>query len=86
MRLGDLLCIDWDAGEGRLVFQREGEGGVVPMVEPQRKVAAQAARATGGRAIEVSSPAAAREAQAPAALPPARAPGPAPSGQRSSDS
>jgi len=58
--LGDMLCIDWDSGEGRLVFQREGEGAVVPVKLPQPKIAAQAARATGGRAVEISAPAAAR--------------------------
>ena len=65
MRLGDLLCVDWDAGEERLVFQREGEGAVVPVVEPQRKVAAQAVRASGGRAVEVPSTAFAREVKSP---------------------
>jgi len=60
VRLGDMLCIDWDSGEGRLVFQREGEGAVVPVKLPQPKIAAQAARATGGRAVEISAPAAAR--------------------------
>ena len=84
VRLGDMLCIDWDGGEGRLVFQREGEGAVVPVAAPQPKIAAQAARATGGRAVEVPSVAAAREAQAPAALPPGH-PMPAPAGRRKND-
>ncbi len=84
VRLGDMLCIDWDGGEGRLVFQREGEGAVVPVAAPQPKIAAQAARATGGRAVEVPSVAAAREAQAPAALPPGH-PMPAPASRRKND-
>src|SRR2546428_12892065 len=25
VRLGDMLCIDWDLSEGRLIFQKEGE-------------------------------------------------------------
>src|SRR3989441_4783149 len=25
VRLGDVLCIDWDASKGRLVFRKEGE-------------------------------------------------------------
>ncbi len=62
VRLGDVLCIDWDSEEGRLVFQREGEGAVVPVMAPQPKVAAQAARATGGRAVELPATAMAREA------------------------
>jgi len=62
VRLGDVLCIDWDSEEGRLVFQREGEGAVVPVAAPQPKVAAQAARATGGRAVELPATAMAREA------------------------
>ncbi len=65
VRLGDLLCIDWDAGEGRLVFQREGEGAIVPMPTPQPKVAARAARASGGRAVEMPSTALTREVEFP---------------------
>jgi ATP-dependent Clp protease ATP-binding subunit ClpA len=62
VKLGDVLCIDWDSGEGRLVFEREGEGAVVPVLTPQPKVAAQTARATGGRAVEVPAAAMARDA------------------------
>ncbi len=65
VRLGDLVCIDWDSREARLVFQREGEGAVVPTAAPQPQLAAQAASATGGRAVEFPSTAVAREAQAP---------------------
>jgi len=65
VRLGDMVCIDWDSREARLVFQREGEGAVVPMAAPQPQLAAQAASATGGRAVEFPSTAVAREAQAP---------------------
>ena len=61
VRLGDLLCIDWDVEQGQLVFQREGEGAVVPMAAPQPKVAAQTARASGGRAVELPAAATARE-------------------------
>jgi len=51
-------------GEGRLVFQGEGDGEVVPVAVPQPKIAAQAARATGGRGVEVPSIAAARGTEA----------------------
>jgi ATP-dependent Clp protease ATP-binding subunit ClpB len=63
VKLGDLLCIDWDEEEGRLVFQREGECVVVPVASPQPKVAAQAAWATGGRSVEGHPTAAARKAE-----------------------
>lgn len=71
VRLGDMLRIDWDANQGALVFQREGEGAVIPLAAPvPRVLGAQAAHATGGRAVEAPSTAAAREAQTPPALPP----------------
>ncbi len=65
VRLGDLLCIDWDGEQEQLVFQREGEGAVVPMAAPQPKVAAQTARASGGRAVELPAVATARETREP---------------------
>ncbi len=84
VRLGDMLCIDWDGGEGRLVFQREGEGAVVPVAAPQPKIAAQAARATGGRAVEVPSTAVAKETRATTSPLPAT-PSPAPATGRSKE-
>jgi len=54
---------------------------VIPMTPPQPQVAAQAARATGGRPVEVPAAAMAREAQAPLTLPPAQQT-PAPSSRR----
>ncbi len=71
VKLGDLLCIHWDGDEGSLVFEREGEGAVVPVPAVMPQVAAQAVSASGGRAVEVPSQAVAREAQAPASVPPA---------------
>jgi len=38
VRLGDVLCIDWDARKGRLVFCKEGEEAVVPVPTPQPQV------------------------------------------------
>jgi ATP-dependent Clp protease ATP-binding subunit ClpB len=61
VKLGDVLCIDWNEVEGRLVFQREEEGAIVLMSTPQPKVAAQAARATSGRPLEIPSTALASE-------------------------
>jgi ATP-dependent Clp protease ATP-binding subunit ClpA len=40
VRFGDILCIDWDSAAGRLVFQKEGEGAVVPVPAPPLRVAA----------------------------------------------
>jgi len=82
VKLGDLLCIHWDGDEDSLVFDREGEGAVVPVPAVMPQVAAQAISASGGRAVEVPSTAAAREAQAPASLPPAS---PVPASRRKPD-
>jgi len=65
VRLGDMLRIDWNPSTLLLTFEREGEGAVVAPVHATGQSAhAYAARASGGRAIEVPSTAAAREAQA----------------------
>ncbi len=82
VKLGDLLCIHWDGGGDSLVFDREGEGAVVPMPVVMPQVAAQAISASGGRAVEVPSQAVAREAQAPASVPPAS---PVPASRRKPD-
>ena len=55
VRLGDVLCIDWDASKERLVFRKEGEEAVVPVPTPQPQVGAQAAGASSGRTVEVPS-------------------------------
>jgi hypothetical protein len=82
VRLGDVICIDFDAEQGRLVFQKEGEGAVIPVpVLKGPKTGAAAAQATGGRPVEVAAPVAAREAQAPFANPPGT-PLHAPTGRR----
>ncbi len=85
VHLGDMLCIDWDNSRERLVFHKEGEGAVLPTASPQpRQNGAQAARAGGGRAVEVPSTTIAREAQAPGALPPGP-PSPAPASRRKNE-
>ncbi len=34
VQLGDMLCIDWHEGEQRLLFEKESEGAVLPIVTP----------------------------------------------------
>src|ERR1700680_867649 len=84
VHLGDLLCIDWDERDQRLVFDKEGEGAVLPITPPVAPAAAAAAaRATGGKPAEVPPPVAAREAKAPISVP--LAPFPAPTGRRKNE-
>src|SRR5207245_2614803 len=54
VHLGDLLCIDWDEREQKLVFDKEGEGAVLPIAPPAAAAAAgaQSAKATGGKPAE----------------------------------
>lgn len=85
VRLGDILCIDWDEERQALIFEKEGEGAVLPVSPAVIAANAQAARATGGgRSAETPTVATAREVQAPIALP-TLAPLPAPSGRRKSE-
>ncbi len=68
VQLGDVLCIDWDSREDGLVFEREGEGAVIPTtltLTPSGIGAA--AGAHGGHAEEAPAVAIAREAKAPTA-------------------
>jgi ATP-dependent Clp protease ATP-binding subunit ClpB len=68
VRLGDVLCIDWNAERGGLTFEREGEGAVIPTpltLVPSFSTAAAVAH--GGRAEEAPSAVSAREAKAPSA-------------------
>jgi ATP-dependent Clp protease ATP-binding subunit ClpA len=68
VKLGDVICVDWNAGSGSLVFEREGEGAVIPtplLLTPL--VSSAAAVAHGGRAEEAPSAVTAREAKAPSA-------------------
>jgi ATP-dependent Clp protease ATP-binding subunit ClpB len=66
VRLGDVLCIDWDKTENALIFEREGEGAVIPTtltLTPSGIGAA--ASAHGGHAEEAPAAVIAREAKAP---------------------
>jgi ATP-dependent Clp protease ATP-binding subunit ClpB len=86
VHLGDLLCIDWDEAEQRLVFEKEGEGAVLPVAPPAAAAAAgaQAAKATGGKPAETAPTIAAREAKAPITVP--LAPLPSPASRRKNES
>jgi len=86
IRLGDVLCIDWDEREQRLLFDKEGEGAVLPVLASSAAAASAqaAARATGGKPAEAPPVVAAREAKAPAAIP--VAPVPAPANRRKNES
>jgi ATP-dependent Clp protease ATP-binding subunit ClpA len=85
VHLGDVLCIDWDESRQMLLFEREGEGAVLPVAVPAAAaVSAHAAGASGGKSTEQPSVAAARELPAPSSLP--LAPVPAPAGRRKHDS
>ncbi len=54
VHLGDSLRIDWDSDAGRLVFDREGEGAILPVPTISQVVfEAKAAGATGGRNEEI---------------------------------
>jgi ATP-dependent Clp protease ATP-binding subunit ClpA len=66
VKLGDVLCVDWNASTGGLVFEREGEGAVIPApLTLAPTVSAAAAVAHGGRAEEAPPAVSAREAKAP---------------------
>src|ERR1700682_2706542 len=85
VRFGDMLVLDWDGKSMHLSFQKEGEGAVVPVpAKAARGAVAQAAKATGGKVIEVPASVVVREAKAPVALPPG-APPPVSSGRRKID-
>jgi ATP-dependent Clp protease ATP-binding subunit ClpB len=63
VRLGDMLCIDWDEREQRLLFEKEGESAVLAVVAPAAMAASvQAAGAVSGKPAEEPPTVAAREA------------------------
>jgi ATP-dependent Clp protease ATP-binding subunit ClpA len=70
LRLGDVLCIDWDEQEQRLVFEKEAEGVVLPVpAAPAAALSVQAAHATDGIPAEEPTTVGARETTVAAALP-----------------
>jgi ATP-dependent Clp protease ATP-binding subunit ClpA len=60
VKLGDVLCIDYDTKSGQWLFLREGEGAILPVVA-QAPPFAIAASASGGRAVDAPATLAARE-------------------------
>ena len=77
VRLGDLVCIDWDGIHKQLTFVREGEGALVqnPAEEPEKTAAG--AEAKDGRKAELPAEAVSEGKKprvAPAAAGPAAAP------------
>jgi len=64
--LGDVLAIDWDSNDHRLVFLKEAEGALIPVPENAKPLAADAARASSdGRAVSVPATASPSDAVAP---------------------
>jgi len=59
--LGDILRIDWDRGELRLVFWKEAEGALVAITPPLPEIAAAKETASHGRSVELPVTTAARE-------------------------
>jgi len=52
VRLGDMICIDWEPSDDHLHFVREGENVAIPVRRPDPAVATKAAQARGGRPVE----------------------------------
>jgi ATP-dependent Clp protease ATP-binding subunit ClpB len=52
VRLGDMICIDWEPSEDHLHFVREGENVAIPVRRPDPAIATKAAQARGGRPVE----------------------------------
>jgi ATP-dependent Clp protease ATP-binding subunit ClpA len=52
VRLGDMICIDWEPSDDHLQFVREGENVAIPTRRPEPVVAPKASQARGGRPVE----------------------------------
>jgi len=52
VRLGDMICIDWDPADDHLHFVREGENVAIPVRRTEPAIATKAAQARGGRPVE----------------------------------
>jgi hypothetical protein len=55
VRLGDMICIDWEASDDHLHFVREGENVAIPVRRPDPAIAAKPTQARGGRPVEAPS-------------------------------
>jgi ATP-dependent Clp protease ATP-binding subunit ClpB len=64
VKLGDVICVDFDAKTSSLIFERESEGAVIPAaLLPMPAPNTAAASASGGRAEEVPAATTARGAK-----------------------
>jgi ATP-dependent Clp protease ATP-binding subunit ClpB len=61
VHLGDLVCIDWDKGQDRLTFVREGENLAMPVRKLEPAIAAPKPAARTGKSLEAPTPAVAPE-------------------------
>jgi len=52
VRLGDMICIDWEPSCDHLDFIREGENVAIPVRRPDPAIAPRATQARGGRPVE----------------------------------
>src|ERR1700739_1778351 len=52
VRLGDMICIDWEPADDHLHFIREGENVAIPVRRPDPAVVPKATQARGGRPVE----------------------------------
>jgi ATP-dependent Clp protease ATP-binding subunit ClpB len=52
VRLGDMICIDWEPSGDHLDFIREGENVAIPVRRPDPAIAPRATQARGGRPVE----------------------------------
>jgi len=52
VRLGDMICIDWEPSGDHLDFIREGENVAIPVRRPDPTIAQKATQARGGRPVE----------------------------------
>ena len=52
VHLGDLVCIDWNNGQDRLTFVREGENLAMPARRPETVIPVRSATAKSGKAVD----------------------------------
>jgi ATP-dependent Clp protease ATP-binding subunit ClpA len=52
VHLGDLVCIDWNKTQDRLIFTREGENLALPARRPEPIVTTRAAQARSGKSVD----------------------------------
>ncbi len=81
VRLGDLVCIDWDREHSQLTFVREGEGALVQNQSPDNEEVAAGAEAKDGRKADVPTEAVS-EGKKPRVAPAAAGPGAAPQARK----